>query len=267
MLDWLVTNHAQLFTTVYVTAVLSIALAESFWPRRELHSAMGTRWLANLSISILCIAIVRLAFPFLMVGAAIWAQAKGIGLFNQWPLDGLTVFIFAMLVLDLGRYALHYMLHRAPLLWRLHRVHHTDRDYDFSTGLRFHPIEALFTTGFDLVLIILLGLPVGAVVVYSLIQLAWAIIAHANVRIPLRMDRVLRLVMVTPDLHRTHHSAEPGESMTNFGGVISLWDRLFGTYKDQPARGHREMHIGLSGHREPKEQRLSRMLVLPFLTK
>jgi len=265
MLEILVHQHGQFLIVIYFGAICLIAITESIWPRRSVVAPMRMRWFCNITINLLDVAVVRLFFPFLMVGAALWAESIQLGLFNQWQVLPAVAFILALVLLDAVRYAQHYLLHQAPWLWRLHRVHHTDQDYDFSTGLRFHPIEAMFTNGLDILIVILLGLPPTAVAAYSLFNAAWAIFAHSNVRLPTSLDRVLRVALVTPDLHRTHHSAEPGECMTNFGGVTPLWDHLFGTYQDQPAKGHTGMTIGLPGYEHRDELRLDRMLSLPFL--
>lgn len=167
-------------------------------------------------------------------------------------------------MLDLSRYTAHWLLHHVPALWRLHRVHHSDQDYDITTGLRFHPLEALYTIVYDLVVLLALGAPVLAVVIYRLVNAVMAIFAHANTYIPVRFDRRLRLVLVTPDVHRIHHSAAVAETDSNFGGITPWWDRLFGTYVDQPGDGHEGMAVGLAGYRERKHLRLGWMLLHPF---
>lgn len=264
MLKNLVHYHDQIFTAIYIGTICLIAVAESLWPRRSLAAPMRSRWFGNITIHLLGIALVRTVFPLLMVGSALWAESVQWGLFNHWQTPSAVSFLLAIVLLDSVRYAQHYLLHQIPWLWRLHRVHHTDQDYDFSTGLRFHPVEAIFTSGLDILLVIMLGLPPTAVAAYSLLHAFWAVFAHSNVRLPQRLDRAMRLVLITPDLHRTHHSAEPGESMTNFGGITPLWDHLFGTYQDQPAKGHIGMTIGLPGYEQREELRLGRMLLLPF---
>jgi len=264
MFENLTHHHGQLFSVIYFGTICLIAVTESLWPRRLLAASMRTRWFGNISIHLLDVALVRSVFPLLMVGVALWAESAQWGMLNQWQASPAVAFLLALILLDSGQYAQHYLLHQVPWLWRLHRVHHTDHDYDFSTGLRFHPIEGIITNGLNILLVILLGLPPTAVAVYSLIHAFWAIFAHSNVRIPNILDRVIRVALVTPDLHRTHHSAEPGECMTNFGGVTPLWDRLFDTYLDQPAKGHIDMTIGLPGYEYEDELRLGRMLLLPF---
>ena len=266
MLEYLVVHHDQIMKIVYFGAVCLIATTESLWPRRPLATPMRARWFGNISIYLLCVALVHSVFPLLMVGVALWAESAHWGLFNQWQSSTANgvAFFASLILLDLGRYTQHYLLHRIAWLWRLHRVHHTDQDYDFSTGLRFHPIEATISTSLDILLILLLGLPTAAVAAYLLVQAFWSIFAHSNVWIPTNLDRVMRLVLITPDLHRTHHSAEPGECITNYGGITPLWDHLFGTYQDQPIKGHIGMTIGLEGYESRDELRLGRMLLLPF---
>jgi len=152
-----------------------------------------------------------------------------------------------------------------PWLWRLHLVHHTDQDYDFSTGLRFHPIESFFTVVYDLIVVALLGPAVAAVLFYEAFKAIWSIVVHANIFVPLPVDRVMRPFLITPDVHRIHHSAEPGETNSNYGGITPIWDKLFGTYIDQPAYGHEGMTIGLPGYRDAKYLKLTNMLAQPFV--
>jgi sterol desaturase/sphingolipid hydroxylase (fatty acid hydroxylase superfamily) len=262
--EWLLAREAQIFVALYLGAICTVAVMESFCPRRPLCAPMARRWLTNIALALIDIGVVRLVFPFLGVGAALWAQAQGLGLLYRVTLPEPVALVFALAMLDLGRYLLHVLLHRLPLLWRLHRIHHSDPDYDFSTGLRFHPIEALFSAGFDLGLILLLGPPPLAVALYGFLVAIWAILSHGNLHLPQGLDAALRWALVTPDLHRTHHSADVGESLTNYGGVTPLWDRLFGTYRVAPALGHEQMRLGIAHYPPDAAVRLGVLLTEPL---
>jgi sterol desaturase/sphingolipid hydroxylase (fatty acid hydroxylase superfamily) len=250
---------------VYLGSILLIVAGEALFPRRALRPGMGGRWLNNLLVHAIDIGVIRWAYPLVGVGVAVWGAQRGWGMLSLLEVPVWLAWLLTFLLLDLAYYAQHRLLHHVPWLWRLHRMHHTDRDYDFSTGLRFHPLEALFTTGYDIVVVLLLGAPPEAVALYGFVHLGWSILVHANIAVPTVADRLLRRVLVTPDLHRTHHSAEPGESLTNFGAVSPVWDRLFGSYLDQPAKGQQGMVIGLPGYQDARHQRLDDMLLQPFL--
>lgn len=256
--------EAMVYTVVFVATVAVVAMLEEFFPRRRLNAPRGLRWSGNILLNVIDVMAVRALIPVLSVGMAVIVANNGAGLLNLVPLPAAVDFLIAFTIIDASRYLQHYLLHRVPILWRLHIVHHTDQDYDFSTGLRFHPIEALYTVAFDLAVIWLLGAPVLAVLVYEIVKAFWSVFAHANLRLPMRVDRVMRTVFVTPDLHRIHHSAAPGETNSNYSGVTPVWDRLFGTYIDQPARGHEQMTIGLDDYREVSHLRLWNMLIQPF---
>ena len=175
------------------------------------------------------------------------------------------VFPLTIVLIDLSHYAEHYLLHRVPVLWRLHRTHHTDLEYDFSTGVRFHPFEQIFATLSMMSVVAILGAPPAAVLISQVLTIVVDFIEHANVRLPVSLDRTLRLVLVTPDMHRVHHSQEHREGNSNFSNMLSVWDRLFGTYVDQPAAGHERMAFGVPEFTAGKHQRLHWMLVQPFL--
>jgi sterol desaturase/sphingolipid hydroxylase (fatty acid hydroxylase superfamily) len=204
-------------------------------------------------------------FPLANVGIALLAEARGWGLLRAAAAPYWLGFAATLVALDLSRYGQHWVQHRVPFLWRLHRMHHTDQDFDFSTALRFHPIDALLTSGVAFAVIVGLGAPVGAVALYELIFVVMVMFAHGNVRLPEGVDAALRTVLVTPDMHRLHHSARRGESDSNLGGVVTWWDRLFGTYRAQPADGHNGMTIGLAAYRGREHLMLHRMLADPFL--
>ena len=245
--------------------LLVMAGWETFSPRRIPRVSRGYRWLHNMSLVVLNTFLVRLVFPAATVGMALLAEERGWGILTllQWPL--VFSVIFSVIVLDFMIWLQHVTVHAIPVLWRLHRVHHADLDYDVTTGLRFHPVEILLSMVIKFIVIIALGPPVVAVIIFEVILNGMAMFNHANVRLPLPIDRVLRLLVVTPDMHRVHHSVKDDETNSNFGFNLSIWDRLFGTYKAQPDAGHENMQIGIHGFEKKQDvSNLLGMLVLPF---
>jgi sterol desaturase/sphingolipid hydroxylase (fatty acid hydroxylase superfamily) len=241
-----------------------VALLEYVQPRRAPGETLRQRWFGNFSLTILGHVLVRTVFPVVGVGWAIVCAERGIGLLNQvrWPAwAGLVLTIVAI---DLGYYVQHVLLHRVPVLWRLHRTHHSDLEYDFTTGVRFHPFEAVYTTVVVMAITAAIGAPPWAIVVSQLLSVSVAFIEHANVRVPHAIDRVLRVVVVTPDMHRIHHSQDVHEGDSNFANTFSFWDRLFGTYVAEPAAGHDRIAFGVADFTEPKHQTLPGLLATPF---
>jgi len=242
-----------------------MALWEIIAPRRALTTSKAWRWSSNLGIVVLNTVIVRAVFPTTAVALALAAQNNGWGVLNQIALAAWLAVPLAVIVLDFAIYLQHVMFHAVPALWRLHRMHHADLDYDVTTGARFHPIEILLSMLIKFAVILVLGPPAVAVLIFEVVLNAMAMFNHSNVRMPTPLDRLLRWIVVTPDMHRVHHSIEDDEANSNFGFNLSLWDRLFGTYKQQPDAGHRGMTLGIRGHRNAKEvDRLPGMLLLPF---
>jgi sterol desaturase/sphingolipid hydroxylase (fatty acid hydroxylase superfamily) len=241
-----------------------MAAWEMLAPRREQSIGRGTRWPGNIGIVILDTILVRLVFPTTAVGLALVAEARGWGLFHTIGLPAWARVVLAVMALDLAIYLQHVLFHAVPALWRLHRMHHADLEFDVTTGARFHPIEILLSMGLKLGLVAALGAPAIAVLIFEVLLNATAMFNHSNVRMPAWLDRVLRWVVVTPDMHRVHHSIVVREANSNFGFNLPWWDRLFGTYRDQPAAGHETMTIGIEQFREPAEQRLDHMLTQPF---
>jgi sterol desaturase/sphingolipid hydroxylase (fatty acid hydroxylase superfamily) len=242
-----------------------IGLWEVFAPRRALTMSKAIRWGSNIGIVVLDSVVLRLAFPVVAVGFAAYVNQQGWGVLNQFELDPLLAIIIAVVVMDFTIWLQHVMVHAIPLFWRLHRMHHADLDYDLTTGARFHPLEIILSMGIKLAVIMLLGPPVVAVLIFEVILNALAMFNHGNIRMPLGLDKVLRLLIVTPDMHRVHHSVQDDETNSNFGFNLSIWDRIFGTYKAQPDLGHEKMIIGLDRFREPRDNTLPRMLVQPFI--
>lgn len=233
-------------------------------PRRALSTSKSRRWRANLGIVVLDTAAVRLLLPVTAVGMALLAQARGWGLLNQFELPYGLELLIGVLVLDCVIYFQHVVFHAVPTLWRLHRMHHSDLDFDVTTGVRFHPIEIILSMGIKLAAIAVLGPPALAVLVFEIALNATSMFNHGNVRLPAGIDRVLRWFVVTPEMHRVHHSNLPHETNSNFGFSFPWWDRLFGTYRAQPERGHLGMTIGLDEFRDPDTLNFSRLLLQPF---
>jgi sterol desaturase/sphingolipid hydroxylase (fatty acid hydroxylase superfamily) len=242
-----------------------MAIWEILAPRRALTVSKAIRWVNNLGIVFFNTFLVWLIFPIVAVGMAIFAGNQGWGIFNYFDLPFWLTVIISIVFLDFIIYLQHVMVHAVPALWRLHRVHHADLDFDVTTGGRFHPLEIFLSLLIKFAAILVLGPPVLAVVIFEVILNGTAMFNHSNVRLPLGIDRVLRWLVVTPDMHRVHHSVEDDEANSNFGFNLPWWDRLFGTYRDQPRAGHQAMKIGIHKYREPKQVAwLPGMLLLPF---
>jgi sterol desaturase/sphingolipid hydroxylase (fatty acid hydroxylase superfamily) len=264
-MDGLLQRAAEVYALVYFGLVLTVAVLEWVIPFRAVTDSLKLRWFGNISLSVLDAVLIRSLFPMVAVGWAAVCHARGWGLFNQVAVPAWLAFALTVLALDLLYYAQHYTLHRIPWLWRLHRTHHTDQEFDFSTGLRFHPLEAIVTTAAIFAFITALGAPPAAVFVLQLLSVGVSFIDHANVRVPQSLDRVLRLVFVTPDMHRIHHSQDAREGQSNFANLFSWWDRLFATYVDEPAAGSAGVTFGVEGFGNRKHLTLPWMLAQPFL--
>jgi sterol desaturase/sphingolipid hydroxylase (fatty acid hydroxylase superfamily) len=247
------------------SAVLIVMVAwELAAPKRRLVVGRRGRWPGNLGILTIDVVLVRILFPSAAIGAALLCEARGWGVFNVVALPSGMATLLSVLLLDLAIYLQHALFHAVPVLWRLHRMHHADLDIDVTTGVRFHPVEILLSLFIKFAVIALLGAPALAVLIFEMLLNATSMFNHSNVAMPAGVDRVLRLLIVTPDMHRVHHSADRAETDSNFGFNFPWWDHLFGTYKAQPARGHDAMRIGTEGFRAPEELRLDRMLLQPL---
>jgi sterol desaturase/sphingolipid hydroxylase (fatty acid hydroxylase superfamily) len=255
---------------VRLGAALAVLAAMMLWelaaPRRRNEIPRLIRWPNNLGIAALDAAIVRLVFPLLAAGAAVWAEARGAGLLHLLGVTGWAAVLAGVLALDLAIYAQHRVFHAVPALWRLHRMHHADTELDATTGLRFHPLEIVLSMAVKIAVVVALGLPAMAVLIFEVILNATSLFNHANIRLPAPADAALRLVLVTPDMHRVHHSIIPVETDSNFGFNLPWWDRLFGTYRAQTRDGHDAMTLGIAAFRDPRERWLDRMLTQPFRT-
>ncbi len=262
---WVMANEPLIRMGFFFGVFALVALWELASPRRALKLTRQQRWTANLGIVLLNTVIVRLLFPAAAVGMAAQGVEKGWGLLNNYAVPFWLAVPLAVVALDFVIWLQHVMVHAVPALWRLHRVHHADLDYDLTTGTRFHPLEIVLSMGIKFATIALLGAPVLAVVIFEILLSACAMFNHGNIRLPAALDRALRWFLVTPDMHRVHHSVEDDESNSNFGFNLTLWDRLFGTYREQPRAGQLGMIIGIHGHTDPHEvAHLGGMLTLPF---
>jgi sterol desaturase/sphingolipid hydroxylase (fatty acid hydroxylase superfamily) len=263
---WLLEHEALLRAGVFGAMLAAMATWEVLAPRRSLTLPRLRRWVGNLGIVFVDAALQRLAFPLGAVALAGLAQARGWGLLNHYDLPFVAAALISVVALDLVIYLQHVLFHALPALWRLHRVHHADLEYDVTTGARFHPIEILVSMLIKMVAIVVLGAPIIAVMAFELLLNATTMFNHANVRLPPALDAAVRLLVVTPDMHRVHHSVDVHEANSNYGFNLSIWDRLFRTYKAQPDAGHAGMTIGLREVRDPKwVSDLPGMLVLPFV--
>ena len=238
---------------------------EALVPRRRPSVSRRVRWPGNLGIVVIDTALLRVLFPAAAVGVAALGEARGWGLLTNLNLPGWAAVGLAFILLDLAIYLQHVMFHAVPVLWRLHRMHHADLDFDVTTGVRFHPLEILLSMVLKLAVVAALGASAAAVLLFEIALNATSMFSHGNVALPARLDRILRWIVVTPDMHRVHHSAAPDETNSNFGFNFPWWDRLLGTYRAQPAAGHDGMTIGLDVFRDPRQLRLDRMLVQPFV--
>jgi sterol desaturase/sphingolipid hydroxylase (fatty acid hydroxylase superfamily) len=264
--SWILHNNDAIRLGFFLGVLVIMALWEIKAPRRMPRVSKLVRWLNNLGLVFLNTLILRLVFPVAAVGVALLAQERGWGVINYYGWSGWGAVLISVVVLDFFIYLQHVMVHAVPLLWRLHRVHHADLDYDVTTGARFHPIEILLSMLIKFGVILLLGAPAVAVVLFEVILNATAMFNHGNVGLPEPLDRLLRWILVTPDMHRVHHSVEDDEANSNFGFNLPWWDRLFGTYRDQPRGGHLGMTIGIRSYRDTSWcSWLPGILALPFV--
>lgn len=253
---------------VRLAAFLAVFAAVALWelaaPRRRALHARAARWPHNLGLLALDVLVVRLLAPGAVIGVALAAQAHGWGVLNLLRAPPWLAFAIGVVVLDLVLYFQHVMFHAVPTLWRLHRVHHADQDFDLTTGTRFHPVEILLSLVVKCAAVAALGAPALAVLAFEVLLNATAIFNHANASLPAKLERWVRWLVVTPDVHRVHHSALYDESSSNFGFNLPWWDRLFGTYRAQPRAGHDAMTIGVDAFRSPQDLRLDHLLIQPF---
>jgi sterol desaturase/sphingolipid hydroxylase (fatty acid hydroxylase superfamily) len=259
-------HELALRLAAFIGVFAVLALLERLAPRRRPVQPPLQRWGANLALAVIDAAMLRavsLALPILAVAAAVDAAELGVGVLNQldWPIW--VELPLVILALDLAIWLQHLITHKIPVLWRFHRVHHADRDFDVTTALRFHPVEILASAALKVGLVYLLGPSALAVLVFEVLLNATAMFNHANLRLPVWFDRAVRVVLVTPDMHRVHHSVRREEHDSNFGFALSVWDRLFGTYRPEPVEGQETMQVGLEWQ-DDRTMRLAWVLTLPF---
>ncbi|HKJ70168.1 MAG TPA: sterol desaturase family protein [Gammaproteobacteria bacterium] len=250
--DTIFAYEPQIRLGFFVGVLVVFGLLEAASPRRPRRFSRYLRWTSNLGLVALNTVVLRLLFPAAAVGAAVVASSQGWGLLNQWAVPYAPAVVISVITLDLIVYLQHVMFHAVPALWRLHRVHHADLDFDITTGLRFHPIEIVLSMVLKLGAVVALGAPALGVLIFEVLLNATAVFNHANLRMPRGLDRVLRWVVVTPDMHRVHHSVTANETNSNFGFNLPWWDRLLGTYRDQPRAGHDGMTIGIHSITNPR---------------
>lgn len=251
---------------VFASVLIVMASLEALWPRKERAMVRTARWFNNLSLSVLNSVVIKVLGPITAIAVATYAVNNGYGLMNllPWVLPLWVEVLIGFVILDFLIYVQHVLSHKVPMLWRFHKVHHADRDIDVTTGIRFHPVEALFSMIYKCTFILILGPLPLAVFLFEVVLNGSAMFNHANVRLPRWLDSALRLVIVTPDSHRVHHSVIQKETDSNYGFFLSAWDRLFKTYIPQPKLGHDNMVIGLSEYQTKSPASLLWSLKAPF---
>ena len=264
-MDLIIEQETLIRLGCFFGVLIVMAIWELVAPRRPLSVSKSLRWTSNLALTLLNSLVVRALLPVAAVGTALIAEQNAWGLLNHFTLPNWLAVVVTVFVLDLAIYLQHVMFHAVPALWRLHMVHHADLDFDVTTGSRFHTIEILLSMGIKMAVVLLLGPPAAGVVLFEVALNATAMFNHSNVLLPQKVDRLLRLLVVTPEMHRVHHSVVRREANSNFGFNFPWWDRLMGTYRAQPDGGHLGMTIGLSQFRDTKGDRLHWMLALPFV--
>jgi len=251
----------SLISFLPVASFLLLLFLQSILPKRRLSISDTSRVLHNILLFVVNTAIMRIAIPLTLISVAVWSAQTNFGLFNLINLPSIVVLLACVILLDLAVYWQHVATHHFPLLWRLHKVHHADHEMDVTTSIRFHPIELLLSLAYKSVFVALLGAPVIAVIVFELLLFIGPAFNHSNLSLNASLDKMLRWVIATPDVHRSHHSTIIAEQNTNYGFFLIWWDKLFGTYTQNPSAGHLDMPIGLS---DEKIERVDQMLIAPF---
>ena len=263
----ILSNSETLFRlSFFLGALVILAIYELVAPRRVLERSRGVRWYSNLGISAFNSIIVNIIFPLMPVGLAVIVNERGWGIFHFYEVQSELVIVISIVILDLAIYFQHVLVHAVPVFWRFHRMHHADQDFDVTTGARFHPVEIILSMAIKMAVIILFGIPALAVLIFEVLLNATSMFNHSNIKLPIAFDKVLRFFLVTPDMHRVHHSILPSETNTNFGFNLPWWDHLFGTYKAQPRFGHANMVIGIDIFRSSHDLHLHRMLIQPIIS-
>lgn len=266
MKDTILNHESEIRLGLAVFVMLLIAVWELMAPAQPLRMRRQVRWINNLGLALMNMLMLRWIFPLAAVSSALWAQSHEFGLFNQLKINDLTALVAAIVLLDLAIWSQHVMMHTWPWLWRLHRVHHADPDFDFTTGSRFHPLEMLFSMILKMTTVALIGAPVLAVVIFEIILNASAVFNHGNIHLHPSIETLLRRLIVTPAMHRVHHSQNPRETNSNYGFFLSIWDHLFSTHHASPKQSM-QIQIGIREHQEASQVcHILGMLALPFVS-
>ena len=263
--NFIASNEGPVRLSVFLGLFAVLAVSELWRPRRKLKTSKSHRWFTNLAIVVLDSVAVRLIFPTAAVGVALWAQSKDWGLFNLLETPFWLAALVSFIALDFAVWFSHVLSHKIPVFWRFHSMHHSDRDFDVTTAIRFHPVEIVVSMLYKVAWVVALGAPAIAVLLFEIVLNGCAMFNHSNLKLPLALDRVLRALIVTPDMHRVHHSSIGDETDSNYGFNFSIWDRLFKTYVDQPRLGHEKMQIGLAEWQDERPVSLLWSLRMPFL--
>ena len=258
-------TEPQIRLGIFIGLFLILAIMEFMAPRRELEHVKAKRWFTNWLIVIIDSFVLRLIFTGAAVGVAIWAEVNGYGIFNLIEVPTVVSVLVCFVILDFAIWLAHVASHKVPLLWAVHRMHHSDVDIDVSTAIRFHPIEIVLSMVWKMIIVVLLGAPAISVLIFEIVLNGAAMFNHSNIKLPLALDRVLRIFIVTPDMHRVHHSIVNQETDSNYGFNLAIWDRLFGTYIDQPEAGHDGMKIGLREWQDERPTNVLWSLKVPFI--
>ncbi|MGF1455140.1 MAG: sterol desaturase family protein [Alphaproteobacteria bacterium] len=264
MLENVVTHGDHVRFAAFIGFLALVAALELLKPRRPLVMDRGARWVTNLGLLLVGTVSLRILQPLLALAAAGWAADQQVGLLAQITLPAWVLLPLGILVLDAASYGLHVLTHHVPVLWRFHAIHHSDRDVDLTTALRFHPVELVFQLGWKVLVIVAVGIDPAAVILFEILFSSAGLVNHGNFRLPAPVDRLLRLALITPDVHRIHHSADPQEMNRNYGFCLSIWDRIFGTFKAQPDDGHMGMVLGLPRHQDTDPGRFWWTMGFPF---
>jgi len=257
-------TEPQIRLGIFISLFIALAALEFFAPRRMPKPVKAKRWFTNWAIVVIDSFVLRLVFASAAVGAALWANTNGYGLFNIVSMPEWLAILISFVVLDFSIWAAHVASHKIPLLWKIHRMHHSDVDMDVTTAIRFHPIEILLSMLLKTIIVIVIGAPAESVLIFEIVLNGAAMFNHSNLKLPLAMDHILRIFIVTPDMHRVHHSIVHDETDSNYGFNLAVWDRLFGTYIAQPKEGHDEMTIGISEWQDERPTGLWWTLKVPF---
>jgi sterol desaturase/sphingolipid hydroxylase (fatty acid hydroxylase superfamily) len=257
-------NEPIIRLVFFVGIFLAVALGELLAPRRNMTTSKASRWFANIGIVVINTALVRLLFPVAAVGMAVIANQKGWGLFNNLAIPHWGTVVLSVIILDFMIYLQHRLFHAVGFLWRLHMMHHADLDFDLTTGTRFHPIEIIISMLIKMAVVVIIGAPAASVIIFEVLLNGTSMFNHSNLFVPVNVDRFLRLFVVTPDMHRVHHSVLESETNSNFGFNLPWWDRLMGTYTEQPKLGQKGMTIGLKQFRDAARLTFLKILALPF---